>query len=192
MRARAMLAACAAAGLLAAPAGAESLYSEERFRALTSDHRAHRVGDALTVLVVENASASASADTSTEKRGGAGLSLSTTRRDESAAATATEDFSGGGRIQRSGRLLAQLTVSVRGIAPNGDLLVSGAQVIEVNEEKQNIVLEGRVRPVDVSEANTVLSSRIAEARITYVGDGLLGEKQKPGLISRVLSWLGLL
>jgi flagellar L-ring protein precursor FlgH len=192
MNVRATLAVCAAAGLLAGPALAESLYSEERFRALTSDHRAHRVGDALTVLVVENASASASADTSTEKRGSAGLSLSTTRRDEAAAATATEDFSGGGRIQRSGRLLAQLTVSVRGIAPNGDLLVGGAQVIEVNEEKQNIVLEGRVRPVDVSEANTVLSSRIAEARITYVGDGLLGEKQKPGLISRVLSWLGLL
>jgi flagellar L-ring protein precursor FlgH len=81
---------------------------------------------------------------------------------------------------------------VKGVAPHGDLLVGGTQLIEVNEEKQHIVLEGRVRPVDVSESNTVLSSRLADAKITYVGDGLLGDKQRPGVIGRILSWLGIL
>jgi len=56
-------------------AGAESLYREASFRSLTSDNRAYRAGDVLTVLVVENASASASANTTTEKRGGIGVSL---------------------------------------------------------------------------------------------------------------------
>jgi flagellar L-ring protein precursor FlgH len=49
-----------------------------------------------------------------------------------------------------------------------------------------------VRPIDVTETNTILSSRIAEAKISYVGDGLLGEKQRPGILTRFLSWLRIL
>lgn len=176
----------------ALPAFAESLYRDESFQSLTADRRAYRVGDALTVLVVENSSASSSADTTTEKRGGVGIALSTHNEDKRANVDLTENFAGKGKIQRAGRLLATLTVSVAAIASNGDLVVSGSQLIEVNEEKQHIQLEGRVRPTDVSEANTVLSSRIAEAKISYVGDGLLGEKQRPGILTRFLSWLRIL
>jgi flagellar L-ring protein precursor FlgH len=178
--------------LAAAPASGESLYKPESFQSLTADRRAHRVGDALTVLVFENSSASASADTTTEKRGGLGIALSTHSTDKRANVDLSEDFAGKGRIQRSGRLLATLTVSVAALAPNGDLIVAGSQLIEVNEEKQHIQLEGRVRPSDVTEANTVVSSRIADARISYVGDGILGEKQRPGILTRLLSWLGIL
>jgi len=83
-------------------------------------------------------------------------------------------------------------VRVVDVAPNGDLVVAGQQLIEVNEEKQEIKLEGRVRAVDVSESNTVLSTRLADAKIWYVGDGLLGEKQRPGILTRILSWLRIL
>jgi flagellar L-ring protein FlgH len=185
-----------AATMLSLPAAAESLYREETFRPLTADHRAYRVGDALTVLVFENSSASSSADTNTEKQGGIGLSVETvglgTKPSVGAKANLNDNFEGRGSIQRSGRLLAQLTVSVKAVAANGDLIVAGAQQIELNDEKQNIVLEGRVRPVDVSEANTVLSTRLADAKISYVGDGVLGEKQRPGILTRILSWLRIL
>src|SRR5260221_10784821 len=166
-----------------APARAESLYREESFRPLTSDYRASRVGDVLTVQVFENSSAAASADTSTAKTGSVGATLHSpvpiknAGLDPKAGLDINEDFSGKGKIQRSGKLLAQLTVTVRAVAPNGDLIVAGTQLIEVNDEKQNIVLEGRVRPGDISESNTVVSSRLADARISYVGDGVLGEKQ---------------
>jgi flagellar L-ring protein precursor FlgH len=178
--------------LAALPAAAESLYRDESFQSLTADRRAYRVGDALTVLVVENSSAASSADTTTEKRGGVGIALSTHNSDKRANVELTEDFAGKGKIQRSGRLLATLTVNVVALAPNGDLIIAGSQLIEVNEEKQHIQLEGRVRPTDVTDANTVLSSRIADARISYVGDGLLGEKQRPGILTRFLSWLRIL
>jgi flagellar L-ring protein FlgH len=171
---------------------AESLYSEETFRPLTADHRAYRVGDALTVLVFENSSSTNTADTTTNKKGAAGITVHSTNSDKKAGVDLNEDFAGSGKIQRSGKLLATLTVSVRAVAPNGDLLIGGQQLIEVNEEKQSILLEGRVRPVDVSESNTVVSSRIADAKISYVGDGVLGEKQKPGVLTRFLSWLGIL
>jgi flagellar L-ring protein precursor FlgH len=178
--------------VLAAPAGAQSLYDEASFQSLTADRRAYRPGDVLTVLVFENSSATTSADTTTEKHGSVGAALTTPNHDKRANIELTEDFTGKGRIQRSGRLLATLSVSVQDVAPNGDLFIAGAQVIEVNGEKQHIQIAGRVRPVDVSESNTVASSRVADARITYVGDGLLGEKQRAGILTRFLSWLRIL
>jgi flagellar L-ring protein precursor FlgH len=179
-----------AAGTTAA--GADSLYDSSSFHSLTADHRAHRVGDVLTVLVYENSSATTSADTSTDKSAGLGISTSTAKRDEHANLDLSEKFAGKGKIERSGRLLAQLTVTVRAIAPNGDMIIGGKQLIAVNDEKQHIELEGRVRPIDVDETNTVISSRIADAKISYLGDGLLGEKQHPGFLTRILSWLGVL
>lgn len=171
-----------------------SLYNEANYRALTSDRRAHRVGDLLTVLVFETSSASASADTTTAKSGGLGLALESTRfaRPGSAKLSLTEDFNGRGRSQRSGRLVAQLTVTVLSVEPNGDLVVSGEQLLHVNNERQEIVLSGRVRQSDITESNTIASSRLANAQISYVGEGALSEKQAPGILSRVLTWLGLL
>lgn len=184
-----VLACCA----VVTPAGAVSLYEESSFRPLTADQRAYRPGDLLTVLVFETASATASANTATEKNGGLGFGLkSNFTADKSAKLTLIEDFDGTGRIQRSGRLAAQITVTVRSVEANGDLIVAGEQLIQVNQERQEIVLSGRVRPVDIAENNTVVSSRLADARISYVGDGVLSEKQRPGIFSRVLTWLGLL
>jgi flagellar L-ring protein precursor FlgH len=182
-----LVVACAA---LAPPAGAVSLFEETTYRPLTADRKAFRPGDLLTVLVFETASATASANTTTEKNGGLGFDLkSNFTTPKGATLMLSEDFSGAGRIQRSGRLAAQLTVTVRSVEDNGDLLVSGEQLIKVNDEKQEIVLSGRVRPIDIAENNTVVSSRLADARISYVGDGVLGEKQRPGILTRILSWL---
>lgn len=177
----------------AASAGAVSLYDEAQYRPLTSDRRAQKPGDLLTVLVFETATASASTDTNTDKSGGLGFEFeSNYKRNRAAKLQLTEDFSGRGRIQRSGKLAAQLTVVVQSIEPNGDLRVSGEQLLRVNDERQEIVLSGRVRPIDIGENNTVVSSRLADAQISYVGDGVLSEKQKPGIVSRILTWLGVL
>jgi flagellar L-ring protein FlgH len=176
-----------------APAAAGSLYDEASFRALTSDRRAQKPGDLLTVLVFETASASASSDTTTTKSGGTGFGFeSNYKMDRNAKLSLTEDFAGRGRIQRSGKLAAQLTVTVRSVDSNGDLHVSGEQLLRVNNERQEIVLSGRVRPSDIGENNTIVSSRLADATISYVGEGSLSEKSSPGIISRVLTWLGVL
>lgn len=183
--------------LFAAGALAEGLYREDSFRALTTDNRAYRPGDVLTVLVVENASATASANTTTEKKGGIGVAVTVPTPilrsgGGSASLDLNDSFAGTGSINRSGKLLAQISVTVRTWAPNGDLIVAGEQLIEVNGEKQRILLEGQVRRSDISESNTVPSTRLADAKITYVGDGILAEKQHPGILTRILSWLGIL
>lgn len=183
-----------AAGLFAlcATAGADSLYDPGQYRSLIADPRAFKLGDNLTVIITEFASITTTARTSTNKQGSVSGSVVGTNDTKQGEVSLEEDFSGGGRIERSGKLVAQLTVVVEAIEGNGDLLVKGSQEIELNNEKQRIFLEGRVRPEDIGPNNTVLSTRLSQATISYTGKGLLAEKQRPGVLTRFLSWIGLL
>jgi flagellar L-ring protein FlgH len=181
------------AALGSAPAVATDLYKPGQHRALTADARAAVRGDILTVLVYENSSAASTTDTGSDKSVGvnAEATVLPSGRRSGAQLSLGDDFSGKGRVQRSGRLMAQLSLTVQEVLPNGDLMVEGQQTIDINGEKNEIRLSGRVRKVDVSEANTVVSTRIADARIDYVGDGYLSDRARPGLITKVLTWLGL-
>lgn len=190
-RARAAVLAC----VMAAPLGAlhaESLFQEQSFRPLMADNKAFRVGDVLTVQVFENSSATTSADTGTRRRNA--LSADLSHSSGSVAQTAAGlggTFDGGGRTQRTNRVLATLTVSVREVLANGDLLVGGEQTLTVNEEPQKVTLEGRVRPLDISDSNVVLSTRLADARISYVGEGDIAERSRRPWWRNLLDNLGL-
>jgi flagellar L-ring protein precursor FlgH len=170
---------------------AQSLYSERTFRPLTADMRARQVGDRLTVVVLENASATSTADTKASNDNQAGVSGATKNLRGNIDLQSGSTFDGTGRTQRSGKFAAQLTVTVADVDGNGDLLVRGDQLIEINGEKQEISLEGRVRRADITEDNSVVSSRLADARIKFVGDGVVSERQRAGWISKVFLWLGL-
>ena len=161
-------------------------------RSFFADHRAHRPGDILTVLIVEAASASESAQTSTTKSDGINASLSSPAHvGQQWQGSLGDDFTGTGQIQRSGQLVAQLSIVVDRIDGNGNLWVSGEQEIVINGERQKIRLSGMVRPDDIGPDNTVPSWRVSHARIAFVGKGVLGGSQSPGLITRILRWLRL-
>jgi flagellar L-ring protein precursor FlgH len=172
-------------------AAGESLYREDGFRSMVADVKAYRPGDSLTVLIVENASAQSSTDTSSTRDQAMGFDLvfTPTPTSRSASVKTNNDFDNQGSTQRTGKFLAQITVTVLDVAPNGELRVSGQQMLEVNNEKQHIKLEGRVRPYDIS-GNSVLSTRLADAKISYLGDGDLAERQRPSWWMRLLTWLG--
>lgn len=173
------------------PAPAQSLYDEHSFRPLTADNKAHRVGDVLTIQVVESAVATANADTGSQRRNS--MSVDVTRPNRSGVAAGlgvNGEFDGGGSTARAGRLLTQLTVSVRDVLPNGDLVVAGEQQLLINQERQRIGITGRVRPQDISDANIVLSTRVADADITYAGEGHLADRQKPAWWRQALDALG--
>lgn len=180
---------CCYAGL--SHAQGVSLYDEKSYRPLTADNKAFRVGDILTVQVFENSSASSSADTDTRRKNS--LSADLSHRGETKSQTSVNvagDFDGGGRTQRANKLLVTLSVTVREVLPNGDLAVTGEQVLTVNQEPQRVTLEGRVRPVDVSDGNIVLSTRLADAKITYVGEGDIAERNQRPWWRKLLDWTG--
>ncbi|AVS67151.1 flagellar biosynthesis protein FlgH [Paracidovorax avenae] len=189
--ARIAAALCCAAFVAAVAVRAESLYQEQTYRPLTADNRAFRVGDALTVQVFENSSATSSADTGTRR--GNGLSAELSHRSGTVGQTGigvNGTFDGGGRTQRTNRVLATLTVTVQEILPNGDLRVAGEQLLTVNQEPQKVTLEGRVRPFDISDGNVVLSTRLADARISYVGEGDIAERNRRPWWRNLLDMMG--
>src|SRR5450432_2545244 len=119
------------AGLLCATATcvqAQSLYDARTFQTLASDHKAFRVGDLITVQVIEQSSASTSTDTNTQRTNSVSAGLSTTggkNHQVSGSLAAGGSFDGGGTTQRANKLLATLSVTVREVLPNGDLKVAG-------------------------------------------------------------------
>ena len=178
---------------LAASLGAagQSLFQEATWRGLTADHKAYRPGDVLTVQVYENSSASTSADTGTRRTNHLQAELAHGADKTAQASLAVGgDFDGGGRTQRASRLLTTLTVTVQDVLPGGQLRVAGTQSVTVNEELQRVTLEGLVRPVDITDGNVVQSTRIADARITYVGEGDLTERGRRAWWRKLLDALG--
>src|SRR5205823_5852465 len=92
---------------------------------------------------------------------------------------------GDGSTQRADTLTANITVTVMAVEANGNLLVEGDKIIRVNRENQHLVLSGTIRPEDVRSDNTVPSTRLADARISYFGDGTVGDKQREKLVHRL-------
>lgn len=179
------------AALLPTVLHAESLYPGQGYRALGADHKATRIGDVLTIQILESSSATSSADTSTGRNATNNVNFNLSRVPTATLNTGVKsDFDGGGTTERSGRLLAQMTATITGYTSNGDLLIGGEQLLTVNDEKQKIFVKGRVRPEDISSSNTVLSTRIADAQIIYLGDGTVAGRQKPAWWTRFLNWLG--
>jgi flagellar L-ring protein precursor FlgH len=103
------------------------------------------------------------------------------------AAGANTTFSGSGSTGRSGSLTAIMTARVAEVLPNGDLALEGIREIDINGDRQIIVLTGVVRPVDIGRGNVVPSAAIGQMRIRYFGNGLIKDNLQPGLLVRILN-----
>ncbi len=160
---------------------------------LYADKRARDVGDLLTIQLVENTTAQTNATTSVGKESsidiGApelfGAPVTVNGREVlSASASGARDFDGNGRSAQSNRLQGSITVTVVQRLPNGNLLVEGSKNLRLNQGNELVQVQGIVRPSDISTANTVPSSRVAEARIVYGGRGALAQSNSMGWLGR--------
>ncbi len=173
-------------------AGAADLYGATARPGLASDRNAQVIGDSLTVLIIETSSATNSTQRGSKKATRlAGQITAGTSLNESAQLNLGGSFDGAGQSGRAGRLVAQISIVVDGVLPNGDLHVAGEQVLNIDGERMRIRLKGRVRRADISADNTVLSSRLADVVIDYDGKGFVSRGSKPGVITRIFDWLGL-
>ena len=181
----------AASSCLATDDG-NSMFDESAYRSLVSESKALQVGDVLTVVVQESASAAATTDLHSQRSFNVSAQAATTRSGSHSVSAGTGSGSDGtGTTERSGKLLAQLSVRVKEVNANGDLVVSGQQSLKINGEEQRITLSGVIRRRDIDGDNTVLSSRIADARIRFDGAGFVSDQSKPGWLARFFSFLGL-
>jgi len=169
------------------------------------DQRAKSIGDIITINIVEVSQASEQATTDTTKKTtvAAGIPnfmgwetkyLNTVNGNANPssliAANTQNDFSGSGKTTRTGSLSATISAKVVDVLPSGNLAIEGKREIYINNEKKEILIQGVVRPRDIDYNNAVLSSNIADAKMIYTGIGVLGEKQRPGWLTRLmdLAW----
>jgi len=181
------------AGLAALPvhAGADDLYKRNNWSAMSADRRASNVGDLLTVVVYENSESSNTTRSDSRRSTQLGGTVAGGTLNESGNLQIGGGYTGGGGVTRSDKLIAQITVRIREVLPNGDMLVSGQQTMKINGENTLIGIEGRIRADDIASDNRILSSRIGDARIIYDGKGFVARSAKPGLVARVFRFLGL-
>ncbi len=166
-------------------------------QSLFTDFKASRVGDILTILIVEQTTASNAIRTDITKESnfnldaGPGFGAWPVREIPvfGADGESENESSNEGKTSRSGSISSQMAVRVVGIQPNGDLLIEGTRVLGINNDKEMLIVNGTVRPQDISPNNTIYSYQIADAQITYRGKGTAANGGRPGWIMRFLNWL---
>lgn len=163
--------------------------------------KARRVGDIVTIKIVESSKASNKADTSTGRSSsisagidnffGLETDYSTTDPFFNPFGKVKADFEtafdGKGTTSRSGDLTAFITARITEVYPNGNFQIAGSREITVNNERQFITLSGIIRSRDISPDNVVLSTYISDARIAYSGAGIIDDRQRPGWMMRILN-----
>ncbi|MGJ8670586.1 MAG: flagellar basal body L-ring protein FlgH, partial [Oceanococcus sp.] len=153
------------------------------------DRLAAQPGDALTVILQERTQAQKSARTSTGKDQDFSLSVPLLGGVSDDLGIDTElsssrGFDGSGDSSQSNSLQGELTVLVTERLPNGYLRVAGEKVLQLNQGSEYLRLSGIVRPDDIAPDNSVLSTRIAQADISYSGHGALAQANAQGWLAR--------
>jgi flagellar L-ring protein precursor FlgH len=166
---------------------------------LYQDIKAKKVGDIVTITVSEESKGTKEATTNTGKdkslQGQLSFSGVTAPGMTSPVGAFSfgpyqgsfkNDFAGKGTTSRTDSISAYMTATVVDVMPNGNLVIRGSRWTKVNDEMQQTVLEGVVRPSDITRNNTVLSQNIADAKIFLVGKGPVSSHQKPGWLGQVI------
>ncbi len=168
------------------------IFQAARYRPLFEDHRARLVGDTLTVQIVEKVTATAKSTSSVDKAGSLemgvsalpGLNPKALVRGTASGSSASA-FEGKGATENSNDFSGTITAVVRGVLPNGHLLIAGEKQIGVNENVDVLRFSGQVDPRAILAGNSVQSAQIANVRLEQRGRGQQSEAQRIGWLSRV-------
>ena len=171
--------------------------SSAQIQSMFADPKANQVGDALTVIIQENASASNRTLTKTAKNSKTAISSTIPGAGNildfiplhSLDSGFDNEYTGDASTSRSARLTARMTVTVVGKKPNGDLIIEGVRTLKINGENEAIYVNGSVNPTMVRRDNTVLSSNIADLQIEYTGKGTITQGTRPGVVVRFINWI---
>lgn len=164
------------------------VYSSDMGMSLTSDSRAFRVGDVVTVMLQETTQASKRAGTSYSKESSNNVAapslLGKVFPKASIGLGADNSFTGDATSTQQNALTGAITVVVQEVLPTGLLRVSGEKVLTLNQGEEFVRLRGYLRAADIDADNQVSSLRIANARIAYSAQGTLADTQSAGWLSR--------
>ncbi|MBA3880141.1 MAG: flagellar biosynthesis protein FlgH [Sphingobium sp.] len=173
------------------PANGSIYQASTGYASLHEGWRARRVGDPLTITLVERTLASKSASSKLDSGGTAAFIPPSTGPlsfdANSSKVGGNRGFNGQGTADQSNTLSGELSVTVAEVYPNGTMLVQGAKRVTLNRGDEFVQIKGIVRMADVDADNRVLSTRVADAQIAYTGKGDVARASRQGWFSRFFS-----
>ncbi|MEO8314600.1 MAG: flagellar basal body L-ring protein FlgH [Pseudomonadota bacterium] len=170
-----------------------SIYQSGHDVALFENSTARRIGDTVTINLQESTAAQKSSSTKTSKSTnidmpgptlGGGLVTIDGKQILGMGIENNREFDGSGDSQLSNKLQGNITVTVAKRLANGNLMVRGQKWIGINQGREFIRIQGVIRPIDILPDNTIPSYKVADASISYGGQGALADANRPGLLSR--------
>ena len=176
--------------VLASPVANGAIFQvADGYAPLYEGWRARRVGDPLTIVLVERTAATKSASSKLDSSGGFGITppsagpLSLFDPAE-ARASGNRSFNGQGATDQSNSLSGEVSVTVAQVFANGTMLVQGQKRVTLNRGDEFVRIKGLVRMADVDLNNRVPSTRVADAQIAYTGKGDVARAGRQGWLSR--------
>jgi flagellar L-ring protein precursor FlgH len=157
---------------------------------LTSDQRARYVNDLITIRVVESLTAVGAAEANVGESGSAAAVYPGrigSELNHLLPFSTSSKFNGAGGTSRTTELFATLTARVTEVLPSGDLVVEGVREVDINGDRNVVVLTGVVRIADIRQGNVILSSQVGQLRIQSVSEGLIRDSLTPGWIIKVFN-----
>lgn len=159
---------------------------------LTSGGRAGAVGDIVTIQLVERTAATKSNAAGTQRDGNIGLTPPATGplslfNPSDIAMGGGQQFKGKGDASQSNALSGEVSVTIAAVYPNGTMLVRGEKLLTLNRGDERVQISGIIRAIDISPDNRVLSTRVADANIRYVGKGEIARASQQGWLQRFFS-----
>ncbi len=166
-----------------------SIYQAGHSMSLYEDNRARRVGDILTIVLTESTQASKSADNDISKQSSIAISEPRIFGQDLNGLSAnidggTRTFVGESEASQGNSLSGNITVTVANVLPNGVMQVRGEKWMTFTNGDEYIRISGLVRPQDISSENTIVSTKLADARITYSGTGEFHDANTMGWLSK--------
>ncbi|QQN75556.1 flagellar basal body L-ring protein FlgH [Croceicoccus sp. YJ47] len=172
-----------------APRDGAIFHVADGYAGLHSGTRAARVGDPVTVLLVEFIDATKNADARTQRNGSASITPPASGpldflNPEALKAAAQSSFNGRGDAAQGSALSGAIAVTIAEVRPNGTALIKGERQMLLSQGTEWVQFSGIIRLVDIDYNNQIPSTAVADARIIYAGDGAVQQASRPGWLSR--------
>lgn len=184
-----------AASPAAAPANGGLWSAQSKFADLASDQKARAANDLIVIRIVEQTTADAQGSVSTDRQFNASSGINGLFGNVGATSglrtlfspTSQRTLEGSGQTSSSTRLQTLLTGQVVEVLPNGNLVVEASREVEMNNERQRVILRGIARPTDIAPDNSISSVALASLEIELTGRGVISDGTAPPM--RITRWL---
>jgi flagellar L-ring protein precursor FlgH len=176
-----------------------SLFKANYVNNIYSDSKAHRTGDIISVILSESTQANKNAKTELKKEnsseldtvmGLGGNPLTLNGNTLEFGLNQNSNFKGDSKADQGNSLSGDISVHVLKVLPNGNLMIRGEKWLTLNNGDEYIRLTGVIRPKDINSNNTILSTKVANARIQYAGTGSFADANEQGWLTKFFnsSW----